>query len=256
MAPPVVAAVFVIKVADKIYKISKTPAGQKVLDKLIEVGGRLLGKAPKNVSPTTVTAQNVAGIIKNLKKSNVGVGRPSGTSVAKTRKSGLARPKQTSPSSSSRNTSVAGGKRSNSRSMRDITPPTARISNRTGTSRPPTNRVSSRKVEALITAAGELESGEPTKRNYAGPKTGSGRPDRNKNKNTTRVKDPVKKGPMTLTTYLNTEIKKRNSSVTAEKKGSDKYTSISAAKKAGSLYYKNPKTGKIMAAVYKEDLKK
>ena len=61
---------------------------------------------------------------------------------------------------------------------------------------------------------------------------------------------------MTLTKYLNDEIKKRGSSVTAEKKGSDKYTSIAAAKKAGSLYYKNTKTGKTMAAVYKEDLTK
>jgi hypothetical protein len=67
---------------------------------------------------------------------------------------------------------------------------------------------------------------------------------------------PAPKGPMTLTKYLNDEIKKRGSSVTAEKKGSDKYTSISAAKKAGSLYYKNTKTGKTMAAVYKEDLTK
>ena len=67
---------------------------------------------------------------------------------------------------------------------------------------------------------------------------------------------PTPKGPMTLTKYLNDEIKKRGSSVTAEKKGSDKYTSIAAAKKAGSLYYKNTKTGKTMAAVYKEDLTK
>ena len=80
-----------------------------------------------------------------------------------------------------------------------------------------------------------------------GPKT---RPNNKPKKKTT----PTPKGPMTLTKYLNDEIKKRGSSVTAEKKGSDKYTSIAAAKKAGSLYYKNTKTGKTMAAVYKEDL--
>lgn len=63
-------------------------------------------------------------------------------------------------------------------------------------------------------------------------------------------------GTMTLRKYLNDAIEKKNSSVTAEKKGAEKYKSIAAAKKAGSLYYKNPKSGKIMAAVYKEDLKK
>lgn len=64
------------------------------------------------------------------------------------------------------------------------------------------------------------------------------------------------KGPMSLREYLNAEIKKRGSSVTKEKKGAEKYSSIAAAKRAGSLYYKNSKTGKIMAAVYKEDLKR
>ena len=86
-----------------------------------------------------------------------------------------------------------------------------------------------------------------------GPKT---RPNNKPKKKTEKKTTPAPKGPMTLTKYLNDEIKKRGSSVTAEKKGSDKYTSISAAKKAGSLYYKNTKTGKTMAAVYKEDLKK
>lgn len=63
-------------------------------------------------------------------------------------------------------------------------------------------------------------------------------------------------GAMTLRKYLNDAIAKRNSTVTEQKKGAEKYGSIAAAKKAGSLYYKNPKSGKIMAAVYKEDLKK
>ena len=63
-------------------------------------------------------------------------------------------------------------------------------------------------------------------------------------------------GTMTLRKYLNDAIAERGSSVTAEKKGAEKYGSISAAKKAGSLYYKNRKTGKLMAAVNKEDLNK
>ena len=70
------------------------------------------------------------------------------------------------------------------------------------------------------------------------------------------TKKTAPKGPMSLREYLNAEIKKRGSSVTKEKKGAEKYSSIAAAKRAGSLYYKNKKTGKIMAAVYKEDLKR
>ena len=79
-----------------------------------------------------------------------------------------------------------------------------------------------------------------------------------KKKTETPVKktETPKKGPMTLTKYLNDEIKKRDSTVTAQKKGAEKHSSIAAAKKAGSLYYKNKKSGKIMAAVYKEDLSK
>jgi hypothetical protein len=42
---------------------------------------------------------------------------------------------------------------------------------------------------------------------------------------------------------------------TQAKKNAGKYKSIAAAKKAGSLYYTN-KDGKVMAAVYAEDLKK
>ena len=73
-----------------------------------------------------------------------------------------------------------------------------------------------------------------------------------------KKKEPVVKKPegkMTLRKYLNDAIKKRGSSLTAEKKNAGKYKSIAAAKKAGSLYYTN-KSGKVMAAVYAEDLKK
>ena len=60
---------------------------------------------------------------------------------------------------------------------------------------------------------------------------------------------------MSLRTYLNNQIKAKGSSLTKEKANAGKYKSIAAAKKAGSLYYTN-KDGKIMAAVYAEDLKK
>ena len=60
---------------------------------------------------------------------------------------------------------------------------------------------------------------------------------------------------MSLRTYLNNQIKAKGSSLAKEKAKAAKYKSIAAAKKAGALYYTN-KDGKVMAAVYAEDLKK
>ena len=59
----------------------------------------------------------------------------------------------------------------------------------------------------------------------------------------------------TLREYLNAKIKEKGSSLSAEKAKAGKYKSIAAAKKAGALYYTD-KNGKVMAAVYAEDLKK
>jgi len=58
----------------------------------------------------------------------------------------------------------------------------------------------------------------------------------------------------TLGAYLNRNIEEKGSTLSKEKAKGKKYKSISAAKKAGALYYTN-KAGKIMAAVYGEDLK-
>ena len=58
-----------------------------------------------------------------------------------------------------------------------------------------------------------------------------------------------------LREYLNAKIKSKGSSLSAEKAKGKKYKSVSAAKKAGALYYTN-KEGKLMAAVFAEDLKK
>ena len=58
----------------------------------------------------------------------------------------------------------------------------------------------------------------------------------------------------TLQKYLNRMLKSKGKSATEEKKKAKKYSSISAAKKAGSLYYTN-KDGKVMAAVFAGDLK-
>ena len=60
---------------------------------------------------------------------------------------------------------------------------------------------------------------------------------------------------MSLKEYLNSKIKTKGSTLTKEKAKAKNYKSISAAKKAGALYYTN-KNGKVMAAVYAEDLKK
>ena len=59
---------------------------------------------------------------------------------------------------------------------------------------------------------------------------------------------------MTLRQYANKWLKDKGTTATKAKKNAGKYKSIAAAKKAGSLYYTN-KDGKIMLAVYAEDLK-
>ena len=60
---------------------------------------------------------------------------------------------------------------------------------------------------------------------------------------------------VTLRKYLNNKLKEKGLTLKEAKKNASKYKSIAAAKKAGSLYYTN-KDGKVMAAVYAEDLKK
>ena len=60
---------------------------------------------------------------------------------------------------------------------------------------------------------------------------------------------------VTLRKYLNSKLKAKGLTLTQAKKNAGKYKSIAAAKKAGSLYYTD-KNGKVMAAVYAEDLKK
>lgn len=59
---------------------------------------------------------------------------------------------------------------------------------------------------------------------------------------------------MSLREYANTWLKDKGMSNSEAKKDAGKYKSIAAAKKAGSLYYTD-KNGKVMLAVYAEDLK-
>ena len=60
---------------------------------------------------------------------------------------------------------------------------------------------------------------------------------------------------VTLRKYLNNQLKAKGLTAAKAKKNANKYKSIAAAKKAGSLYYTG-KDGKVMAAVYADDLKK
>jgi hypothetical protein len=59
---------------------------------------------------------------------------------------------------------------------------------------------------------------------------------------------------MSLKEWINSKQKAKGLSTKEAKAGASKYKSISAAKKAGSLYYTN-KDGKIMIAATAEDLK-
>ena len=56
-----------------------------------------------------------------------------------------------------------------------------------------------------------------------------------------------------LTTWINQKLKAKGTTAKEEKKKAGKYKSISAAKKAGSLYYTDKK-GNIMIAAHAEDL--
>ena len=57
-----------------------------------------------------------------------------------------------------------------------------------------------------------------------------------------------------LTTWINSKLKAKGKSAKEAQKNAGKYSSIGAAKRAGSLYYTN-KAGKVMIAAYAEDLK-
>ena len=56
-----------------------------------------------------------------------------------------------------------------------------------------------------------------------------------------------------LTTWINQKLKAKGTTAKEEKKKAGKYKSISAAKKAGSLYYTD-KNGNVMIAAHAEDL--
>ena len=58
-----------------------------------------------------------------------------------------------------------------------------------------------------------------------------------------------------LTKWINAHLKAKGKSPKEAQKDAGKYSSIAAAKKAGSLYYTDKK-GRVMIAAYAEDLSK
>ena len=245
---------------------------KKVAELLVKRGAKKLSEnAIKKLAkpPTTVTPGNVASVLKN---SRTGAGKPA--------------PK-TSPSKAPRNPpkklkqpqSADSGKFQKPSPSPTIKPkpkttsPTKNKSSSTGITRPKnTPNVGGSRIVGMNPKAmrgpglklGAMDfepdfvlKDPPAKKYDKGP-GGDQHPPATKKKEPVKKKEPaVKKteGKMTLRKYLNDAIKKRGSSLTAEKKDAGKYKSIPSAKKAGSLYYTN-KSGKVMAAVHAEDLKK
>ena len=242
-------------------QIALRVASKKVAEMLVKRGARKLSeKAAKNLktTPKKVTEQNFSSVVKAkppAQPRSPGTGRMQTNSnppaAAKTTAPKIVRNKPTQPAAPKRVDNTPAVRTSTNK-------PTAKNDSKIVGISPLGKAVLA--APALAGSLPEVDTvSRPTKKAPARtapysmkmPKKDVVKKEVVKKKTT-----PAPKGPMTLTKYLNDEIKKRGSSVTAEKKGSDKYTSISAAKKAGSLYYKNTKTGKTMAAVYKEDLKK
>jgi len=85
MVLPVPVIVYLVGAGKTVYQILKTPAGKKVIERILSSGGRLLKGKPKGSKPTTITAQNVAKVLKDVKagKGPVGGGRPKGPSRTK-----------------------------------------------------------------------------------------------------------------------------------------------------------------------------
>ena len=278
-----------------VYLLGQIPlrvASKKVAEMLVKRGARKLSeKAAKNLktTPKKVTEQNFSSVVKAkppAQPRNPGTGRMQTNSnppaAAKTTAPKIVRNKPTQPAAPKRVDNTPAVRTSTNKPTVGSKAPN-RGSSGASYSRVKPNQPKAKNDSKIVgisplgkavlaapALAGSLPEvdtvSRPTKKApartapYSMPtpkeKVPTGGPKKRPNNKPKKKTTPAPKGPMTLTKYLNDEIKKRGSSVTAEKKGSDKYTSISAAKKAGSLYYKNTKTGKTMAAVYKEDLKK
>lgn len=237
-------------------------AAPKVAKQLVKLGGKLLQKAPKGKTPVNVNAGNVSTIIKNARGKNVVPNSGSkGTQVA--------RPKNTQGVTGGRNTQVAKPKNTSvakpKPSNTSVAKPRANSGSKKGGDskivgiNPKAFRGAATKAQLLGTVIDSKnvttkpvpasKPSGPSKRpnNRPSPKVAPSGP-------STRPNNKPTSGAMTLRTYLNKAIDKRGSTLSKEKAKGKNFKSIAAAKKGKSLYYMKGDT--IMAAVYKEDLKK
>jgi len=248
-------------------------AAPKVAKQLVKLGGKLLQKAPKGKTPVNVNAGNVSTIIKNARGKKVvpnsgskgtQVARPKNTQgVTGGRNTQVAKPKNTSVAKP-KNTQVAKPKPSNT----SVAKPRANSGSKKGGDskivgiNPKAFRGAATKAQLLgtvidnkkvttkpVPASKPSKPSGPSKRpnNRPSPKVAPSGP-------STRPNNKPTSGAMTLRTYLNKAIDKRGSTLSKEKAKGKNFKSIAAAKKGKSLYYMKGDT--IMAAVYKEDLKK
>ena len=226
-------------------------AAPKVVKQLVKLGGKLVQKAPKGKTPVNVNAGNVSTIIKSARGKKVVPNSGSkGTQLAK--------PKNTQGVTGGRNTQVAKPKNTS------VAKPRANSGSKGGDSRvvginPKAFRGAATKAQLLGTVLDSKnvttkpvpasKPSGPSKRpnNRPSPKVAPSGP-------STRPNNKPTSGAMTLRTYLNKAIDKRGSTLSKEKAKGKNFKSIAAAKKGKSLYYMKGDT--IMAAVYKEDLKK
>ena len=242
-------------------------AAPKVAKQFIKLAGgtaRTITKVPKGKVPTNVNAGNASRIAKEIRaaKPKPKANTPGVTSGRNTQ---LTTPKKTSPrvspNSGSKGTQVAKPKPKNT----SVAKPRANSgSKKAGDSKivginPKAFRGAATKAQLLGTALDSKDvttkpvpaskpSGPSTRpNNRPSPKTKPSGP-------STRPNNKPSNKPMTLRTYLNNAIKKRGSTLSKEKAKGKNFKSIAAAKKGKSLYYMKGDT--MMAAVYKEDLKK
>jgi hypothetical protein len=245
-------------------------AAPKVAKQFIKLAGgtaRTITKVPKGKVPTNVNAGNASRIAKEIRAAKP---KPKANTpgVTSSRNTQLTTPKTTSPrvrpNSGSKGTQVAKPKPKNT----SVAKPRANSGSKKASDskivgiNPKAFRGAATKVQLLGTALDSKDvttkpvpaskpskpSG-PSKRpnNRPSPKVAPSGP-------STRPNNKPTSGAMTLRTYLNSAIKKRGSTLSKEKAKGKNFKSIAAAKKGKSLYYMKGDT--MMAAVYKEDLKK
>ena len=257
-----------------------------VIKQLVKLGGKIVQKAPKGKTPINVNAGNISTVVKNARGKNVVPNSGKGTQVAKPRNTQgvtggrntqLTKPKNTQVAKNSgKGTQVAknSGKGTqvakNSGKGTQVAKPRAN-SGKGDSKIVGVNPKAFRNAAAKAQLLGTVIDSKPVTTKPApasSPSRPSGPSTRPSNRPTnkpsptkprpaaplTRPNNKPTSGAMTLRTYLNKAIDKRGSTLSKEKAKGKNFKSIAAAKKGKSLYYMKGDT--VMAAVYKEDLKK